>query len=79
MDLFDIGASANFVDEKCARLVLCSTGSSHAEVAGANLGFNAVAALGAGASDVARNALARAWSATGDERGQRVSRRANIK
>jgi hypothetical protein len=37
-----------------------------------------VAALGVRASDVARNALACAWSATGDECGQRTSRRANI-
>ena len=39
------------------------------------MGFRATAVR---ASDVARNARACAWTTTGDERGQRTSRRANI-
>lgn len=59
MDLFDIGASANFVDEKCARLVHSSAGGSCADVSG-SLGFKASAVLDAHDSDVAWNVLARA-------------------
>ena len=78
LDLLDIGASANLADEKCARLVLWSTGGSYVEVAGANLGFKTAAALGAHVSDVERNVLACKSSATKDGRGQRTSRRANM-